>query len=89
MDLESWARWWDYTKAYDAMIRATDTDTAPWYRVKADDKRLARLSCISHLLGTIPYGEIPFELARLPKRRKRRKGIPDILPFSHAVPEIY
>ena len=61
MDIESWARWWDYTKAYHAMIQATDTDFAPWYRVEADDKRSARLNCISHLLSMIPYKRIAFE----------------------------
>ncbi len=89
MDIESWARWWDYTKAYDAMIRATDTDHAPWYRVAADDKRSARLNCISHLLSMIPYQEIPFELPPLPKRRKRAEDTPDRLSFAHSVPAIY
>jgi polyphosphate kinase 2 len=89
MDLESWARWWDYTKAYDAMIRATDTDYAPFYRVRADDKRSARLNCISHLLSVIPYEEIPYKLPPLPKRRKRGKDIPDSPTFAHNVPEIY
>jgi len=88
MDLESWARWWDYTRAYNAMIRATDTDIAPWYRVKADDKRSARLSCISHFLNMVPYKKVSFEMPKLPKRRKRGKDIPDTLPFSHTVPEI-
>ena len=89
MDVESWARWWDYTKAYDAMIRATDTDFAPWYRVRADDKRSARLNCISHLLSQIPYKEIPFELPKVPKRRKRGKNFPDTLTFAHSVPELF
>jgi polyphosphate kinase 2 len=89
MDVESWARWWDYTKAYDTMIRATDTDYAPWYRVRSDDKRSARLNCISHLLGMIPYEKIPFELPSIPKRRKRGKDVPDSLSFAHSVPEIF
>ena len=89
MDVESWARWWDYTKAYDAMIRATDTDYAPWYKVAADDKRSARLNCISHLLSMIPYKEIPFKMPTIPKRRRRGSGIPDTLSFTHSVPEIY
>ena len=87
MDVESWARWWDYTKAYDRMIRETDTPYAPWYRVKADNKRTARLNCISHLLSMIPYEEISFEAPDFPKRRKRRKGAPDELAFTHTVPE--
>ena len=89
MDVESWARWWDYTKAYDAMIKATDTDYAPWYKVHADDKRSARLNCISHLLSMIPYETIPFELPPVPKRRRRTKGVPETLTFTHSVPEIY
>jgi polyphosphate kinase 2 len=89
MDLESWARWWDYTKAYDAMINATDTAHAPWYRVRADDKRSARLNCISHLLSMIPYKKIPYQVPALPKRRKRGKGVPDELVFAHSVPEVY
>ncbi len=89
MDVESWARWWDYTKAYDAMIRATDTDYAPWYKVAADDKRSARLNCISHLLSMIPYKEIPFKMPPVPKRRKRSAGTPDKLLFSRSVPELY
>lgn len=87
MDLESWARWWDYTKAYDAMIRATDTEWAPWIRVPSDHKKTARLNCISHLLSRIPYKKIPFVLPKLPKRRKRGKGVPDSIPFQHTVPE--
>ncbi len=89
MDVESWARWWDYTKAYDAMIRATDTAYAPWYRVKADDKRSARLNCISHLLSMVPYKKIPFKPPSPPTPQKRGQGIPNTLPFSHTVPEIF
>ncbi|MGI9491565.1 MAG: polyphosphate kinase 2 [Geminicoccaceae bacterium] len=89
MDIESWARWWDYTKAYDVMIRATDTDHAPWYKVDADDKRSARLNCITHLLSKISYQEIPFELPPIPKRKKRGKDTPDNLTFKHQVPAVY
>ena len=89
MDLESLARWWDYTAAYDAMIKATDTEHAPWYRVSADDKRSARLNCISHLLSMIPYKEVPYEAPEFPKRQKRGKGAPEEVAFTHSVPEIY
>ncbi len=89
MDVQSWARWWDYTAAYDAMIKATDTDYAPWYRVKADDKRSARLNCVTHLLSMIPYKKIPFEVPVPPKRRKRGRGVPETLEFTHTVPEKY
>ena len=89
MDLESWARFWEYTEAYDEMIRATDSDHAPWYRVEADDKRTARLSCISHMLGKIPYKRVEFELPPLPKRRKRQPDMPKTLEFKHTVPPVY
>ncbi len=89
MDLESSARWWDYTEAYDAMIKATDTEHAPWYRVSADDKRSARLNCISHLLNTIPYKKIPYEAPKFPKQQKRGKGAPEEVPFAHSVPELF
>ena len=89
MDVESWARWWDYTAAYDRMIRESDSDYAPWYKVPADDKRSARLNCISHMLSMIPYEEIPFELGDLPEKRKRGENIPDNVPFLHTVPELF
>ena len=89
MDIESWARWWDYTAAYDRMIKATDSDYAPWYKVPADDKRSARLNCISHMLSMIAYEEVPFELPDLPERRERREGVPDSVPFLHTVEQKY
>ena len=67
----------------------TDTDCAPWYKVDADDKRSARLNCITHLLSMIPYREIPFELPPIPKRKKRGKDVPDSLTFKRQVPAIY
>jgi polyphosphate kinase len=70
MDLESHRRWYDYSRARDEMLVATDTSFAPWYIVNADDKRRARLNCISHLLSLIPYQEIKRESVKLPKRQK-------------------
>ena len=70
MDLESHKRWYDYSRARDDMLLATDTPFAPWYIVNADDKRRARLNCISHLLSLIPYEEIDQEPVKLPKREK-------------------
>ena len=89
MDVESWARWWDYSEAYDAMIRATDSDYAPWYKVAADDKRSARLNCISHLLSMIPYQKRTFVPPVPPKRRKRGKAQPERVMFLHSVPEVF
>jgi polyphosphate kinase 2 len=89
MDVESWRRWWDYTTAYARMLEATDTPFAPWYRVPADDKRRARLNCISHLLNTIPYEELPFTPPKAGKRRPRKPGTPKTLVFGHEIPQIY
>ena len=72
MDLESHRRWYDYSRARDAMFAATDTDFAPWHVVMADDKRRARLNCIAHLLSIIPYEKLPAEPVKLPKRQKAR-----------------
>jgi polyphosphate kinase len=70
MDLKSYSRWYDYSQARDEMFAATDTSWAPWYVVRSDDKRKARLNCITHLLTQIPYGEVPREKVKLPKRQK-------------------
>jgi polyphosphate kinase 2 len=68
MDLKSYSRWDDYTKARDDMFSATDTAWAPWYVAPSDDKRRARLNIIEHLLGKIPYKDVPREKVKLPKR---------------------
>jgi polyphosphate kinase 2 len=86
MDLESYRRWWDYTAAYKEMIEATDSEFAPWYKVVADDKRRARLNCISHMLSLIPYGPVPEPDHDLGKRKKP-KGAPDEPLFAHTVPD--
>lgn len=70
MDLPSRERWYDYSRARDAMLDATDTDHAPWYILHSDDKKRARLNCISHLLSQIPYEKLPREEIELPKRSK-------------------
>jgi len=70
MDLESHKRWYDFSRARDEMLVATDTSFAPWYVVNADDKRRARLNCISHLLSVIPYEDIEREKVKLPERQK-------------------
>jgi polyphosphate kinase 2 len=71
MDLKSYSRWYDYSRARDEMFAATDTGFAPWYAVRTDDKKRARLNIISHLLGRIPYEELPRERIELPKRQKK------------------
>ena len=70
MDLESYSRWYDYSRARDEMFAATDTAWAPWYVVRSDDKKRARLNCITHLLGRIPYKDPPRAKIKLPKRQK-------------------
>ena len=68
MDLPSRARWYDYSRARDTMLKATDTKTVPWYIVRSDDKKRARLNCISHLLSLVDYGKAPREKVKMPKR---------------------
>jgi polyphosphate kinase len=72
MDLESHRRWYDYSRARDAMLSATDTATAPWFIVPSDDKKRARLNCIAHLLSCIPYEEISYKPPKLPGRQKAK-----------------
>jgi polyphosphate kinase 2 len=72
MDLESYTRWDDYTRARDQMFAATDTAHAPWFVVRSDDKRRARLNCVEHLLSVIPYKDLTRAMRQveLPKRKK-------------------
>jgi polyphosphate kinase 2 len=70
MDLKSYSRWHDYSRARDDMFAATDTDFAPWHVARTDDKRRGRLNIISHLLDSIPYKKAPREKVKLPKRGK-------------------
>jgi polyphosphate kinase 2 len=69
MDLESYSRWYDYSRARDAMFAASDMPESPWYVIDSNEKRRARLSCIAHLLSVIPYEEIPQPKVKLPKRQ--------------------
>jgi polyphosphate kinase 2 len=73
MDLESYRRWYDYSRARDLMLKATDTKHAPWYIVRTDDKRRGRLNCISHILSQIPYKKISKKNVKLPKRSTKEK----------------
>jgi hypothetical protein len=88
MDLPSRSKWFEYSRARDGMLQATDTPWAPWYILRSDDKKRARLNCISHILRLIPYKDTPREKIKLPKRSMKgayddqaalagRKFIPD------------
>jgi len=70
MDLKSYNRWFDYSRARDAMFAATDTSWAPWYVARSEDKKRVRLNIITHLLGRIPYQDLPREKIKLPERQK-------------------
>ena len=71
MDLQAQARWYDYSRARDAMFAATDTPECPWYVVPSNDQRRARLNCITHFLSLIPYEEVPREPIKFPKRQSK------------------
>ena len=73
MDLESWPRWYEYSRARDRMFAATDTKHAPWTIVRSDDKKRARLNCLAHILGSIPYKNVRREKVKLPKRWKKHR----------------
>lgn len=90
MDLESFRRWYEYSRSRDSMLKATDTKHAPWYIVRSDDKKRARLNCITHLLSLIPYGKVPKEKIKLPKRKiKDRYDDQAPLKTRQFVPEQY
>src|SRR5579884_768272 len=88
MDLESHRRWYDYSRARDAMLAATDTAASPWYIVPSDDKKRARLNCIQHILSKIPYEEIPYKSPKLPPRQKP-KGYVEPRQIHRTVPEFW
>jgi polyphosphate kinase len=71
MDMLSYSRWYDYSRARDAMFEATDSSWAPWYAVHSDDKCRTRLNILSHILAQIPYKAVPREKVVLPRRQKR------------------
>lgn len=90
MDLESWKRWYDYSLARDLMLQATDTIHAPWYIIRSDDKKSARLNCIKHLLSLIPYKKVPHEHVRLGSRsQKHHYDDQATLKGRHFIPEVY
>ena len=88
MDLESHRRWYDYSRARDAMFAATDTEISPWYVIQADDKRRARLNCIAHLLDQVPYERTKPDKVKLPARQKPQGYVEPDYPWRF-VPERY
>ena len=90
MDVESFNRWYDYSRARDDMLAATHTGLAPWYIVRADNKRRARLNCISHFLSQIPYKKLSRDKVDLGKRRMKGKYDDQASFDQHSfVPDIY
>jgi polyphosphate kinase 2 len=87
MDLKSYSRWYDYSRARDEMFTATDTPWAPWYVVRSDDKKQARLNMITHLLHHIPYKDTPLAKASLPDRQKPHGYKEPDYPYKY-VPEL-
>ncbi len=88
MDLKSYSRWYDYSRARDAMFAATDTPVSPWYVVDANEKRRARLNCIAHLLSLVPYEEVPREPVKFPKRQAKGDYVQPDYPYR-MVPAVY
>jgi polyphosphate kinase len=88
MDLPSRSKWFEYSRARDLMLTATDSKHAPWYILRSDDKKRARLNCVTHILNLIPHKKVPREKVKLPKRSmkgayddeaplKKRKFVPE------------
>ena len=88
MDLKSYSRWYEYSKARDEMFLATDTAWAPWFVAHSDDKKRARLNVITHLLSRIPYEELPRPEVELPEREPRGAYKEADYPFR-LVPEVF
>jgi polyphosphate kinase 2 len=90
MDLESFGRWYEYSRARDMMLEATDSKHAPWYIIRSDDKKRARLNCITHFLSMIPHGKVRRDKVKLPARQNKGR-YDDQAPLKgrHFVPEKY
>jgi polyphosphate kinase len=83
MDLKSYSRWYDYSRARDAMFAATDTAWGPWYIAVTDDKQRGRLNIISHLLSQVPYKPLAHQDVTLPKRQRAHGYVEPDLPLRH------
>lgn len=88
MDLKSYSHWYDYSRARDAMFAATDTEDSPWNVVDGNDKRRARLNCISHLLSVVPYEEVEREPVEFPERQQKGDYVEPDYPYRF-VPAVY
>ena len=88
IDLQSYSRWYDYSRARDDMFAATDRPEAPWFVAMAEDQKRARLNIISHLLSQIPYEKVPREKVKLPERQKANGYREPGYPFKF-IPEVY
>jgi polyphosphate kinase 2 (PPK2 family) len=88
MDVKAASRWYDYSRARDDMLLATDTQFAPWYIVDSNDQRRGRLNCISHFLGLIPYKDVKREKIKLGKRQKRKGYVDPDRTYRH-IPQVY
>ena len=88
MDLKSYSRWYDYSRARDAMLAATDTSWAPWFIANNEDKKRGRLNIISHLLSRVPYEPLTLPEVELPSRQAPGDYVEPDLPL-HYVPERY
>jgi polyphosphate kinase 2 (PPK2 family) len=88
MDLKSYSRWYDYSRARDAMLAATDSAWAPWWVAHTDDKKRGRLNIITHLLSQVPYEPLPTRDVKLPRRQKPSGYVEPDLPLRY-VPERY
>lgn len=88
MDIESFQRWWDYSRAYDEMIRLTNSAHAPWWIVPSENKKKARINCISHILSSIPYERVKFQEPKLGKRQKRPDDYVEDTTARNVVPEV-
>ncbi|MDY6846760.1 MAG: polyphosphate kinase 2 [Chloroflexota bacterium] len=89
MDVEARSRWVEYSKAKDVMMQYTDISQAPWYVVNADDKKRARLNCISHLLSKIPYNDLTPKKVELPPRQENQGYVRPPYEKQNFIPEVY
>jgi polyphosphate kinase 2 (PPK2 family) len=88
MDLQSYSRWHDYSRARDAMLAATDTPWAPWFVANTDDKKRGRLNIISHLLSVVPYDALEHRDIKLPRRRSPARSAEPSVPLGH-IPTLF